>query len=283
MVDEESWGHSTSIESLFGQLCSGTSFRYDEEMRSTHALIGAQRCKGSRLQKSTARDETAALKHHCSDEDACASSPFRLRASSPPTPSLRTRAASSNLYKRRKSPCFNRQSKVQRKHTTSPHKAPSRGEARELASSFLGWTESSQKVAICSKYTFWEPNADTPASVFGTRQNPVELSDQSGSEAESEGESGREVAISRPLDEAYMNTWIGGTQVSLSDSAFESQEPRPPEPSTGASPANRVQHRKEIYRAVKDDDGHVWGRTHGLFSTGSAHEDASELSSTHFT
>ena len=57
------------------------------------------------------------------------------------------------------------------------------------------------------------------------------------------------------------------TQVTISDTAFESQSPRTSNPD---SRAVRLQQRKEAYKAAKESSG-IWGVDHGLISSSAHH------------
>ncbi|KAL8783663.1 MAG: hypothetical protein Q9213_004457 [Squamulea squamosa] len=105
----------------------------------------------------------------------------------------------------------------------------------------------------------------------GTQCDPVALSDTSGSEMDAEEGDRRQ--MHRCIDDSYDCRSRSGTPLSLADSLFESQDLCPSEMySTMSTDPRRMQYRKEIYQAVKSDDGYIWGREYSLASTAVSHE-----------
>lgn len=62
----------------------------------------------------------------------------------------------------------------------------------------------------------------------------------------------------------------GGSSASLADTMFDSSPSYPHR--IKSKDARRIQHRKEVYQAVKGDDGHLWGREYSLVSTKPIHD-----------
>lgn len=107
-----------------------------------------------------------------------------------------------------------------------------------------------------------------PITGTGTQYDPVALSDTSPSEMDTEEED--ETQLHATVDESYDRRSRSVSPVSLADSTFDSS---PSDPHTGKNTdPRRIQHRKEIYKAVKGDDGHIWGREYSLVSTNTRHD-----------
>lgn len=107
-----------------------------------------------------------------------------------------------------------------------------------------------------------------PITGTGTQYDPLALSDTSPSEMDTEEDD--ETQLHATVDEPYDRRSRSGSPVSLADSTFNSS---PSDPHTGKSTdPRRIQLRKEIYKAVKGDDGHIWGREYSLVSTNTRHD-----------
>ncbi|KAL8911427.1 MAG: hypothetical protein Q9171_003417 [Xanthocarpia ochracea] len=105
----------------------------------------------------------------------------------------------------------------------------------------------------------------------GKQYDPVALPDTSGSEMDVEA--GGRAQIRSSIDESYFCRSRSGTPLSIADSMFELKETGPSDPNTGRrTDPRRIQYRKEIYKAVKWDDGHIWGREYSLASTAARHD-----------
>ncbi|KAL8850569.1 MAG: hypothetical protein Q9221_004526 [Calogaya cf. arnoldii] len=101
----------------------------------------------------------------------------------------------------------------------------------------------------------------------GTQCDPVALSDTS--EFVMDTEDDDETCLRASVSERHDPGSRSGSPVSLPDSLFDSS---PSDSHTVKSTdPRRIQYRKEIYRAVERDDGHIWGREYSLVSTNTRH------------
>lgn len=284
VTDEESWAYEVSIDGLFGHLCTGSNFCYDQEMRSNHNIGGPPPFESSPQQRSSLRAESAAPEQVSSDIDVDDGPVRGLPASN------RSKSANASVpgpkpcsVKRQGSLQLNRRKKSQRKYCRDSRERSNWEDVPGLAGSFFEWIGSSGTAPMPTNRTTsrlasgGNVNATPRASGAGAQQTPVELSDPSESETESEEETNRESPLESTVNELTKRASSGETQLSMPDSAFVSQGSGSFDPTTKASQESRIQHRKEVYRAIRTDDGHVWGNTYGLLSTSSGHEDDLEL------
>ncbi|KAL8705658.1 MAG: hypothetical protein Q9201_001226 [Fulgogasparrea decipioides] len=291
VTDEENWSHDVGIESLFGHLCSGTSFCYDEEMRAIQDLDQVPPVGSSPRKRSSARAESAGPEQAPSGPDV------DVRPLRSLTALDRSTSAGDNIRgvgsstvqpaKRRVSIQTSPRKKNWRIIGNSSQEHSIREDNSTMVGSFLGWVESSDKVPRATKHTVLnnsvrdvDVNATPPGSDAGTQSNPVKLSDSSGSETEAEDEDEGGMHGYAITNDAANDGSTNETQLSLPDSLYESQE--------GSSSNNvlavressiqsRIWYRKRVCKAVRGDDGHVWGKDYGLLSTASGQEDNSEL------
>lgn len=118
------------------------------------------------------------------------------------------------------------------------------------------------------------PGGKTRQPSKGTQSSPVELSDSSQSETERDAEQDGSTQLDKPINGPTVHRPRSETPLSVGDSSFESQESRLSNPHAVRNlDARRMQYRKEIYRAVRRDDGHLWGKEYGLVSTTVAYDE----------
>ncbi|KAL8774029.1 MAG: hypothetical protein Q9209_001137 [Squamulea sp. 1 TL-2023] len=103
----------------------------------------------------------------------------------------------------------------------------------------------------------------------GTQCDPVAFSNTPAFEMDAGGDRRQ---THRSIDNSYDCRSRCETPLSLADS-FESQDLCPSElHATKRTDPRRIQYRKEIYLAVKHDDGYIWGREYSLASTAISRE-----------
>ena len=105
-----------------------------------------------------------------------------------------------------------------------------------------------------------------------TQAEPIELSD--GDPSSQGDEAGDFLLEETPEPGGILNalnkSQLGSeTQVTISDTAFESQSPHT---SNSGTKAVKLQRRKEAYKAAKEPNG-IWGINHGLISSDAHHGD----------
>lgn len=107
----------------------------------------------------------------------------------------------------------------------------------------------------------------------GTEDNPVALSDTSEYEIDRDADKGDGTQLLGSVDGLYDPESQSGSPVSVADSMFDSQVVSLSKSHTKRSTdPRRIRYRKEIYRALQRDDGHIWGREYSLVSTRSSHD-----------
>ncbi|KAL8881810.1 MAG: hypothetical protein Q9198_001058 [Flavoplaca austrocitrina] len=104
----------------------------------------------------------------------------------------------------------------------------------------------------------------------GTEDNPVALSE---SEIDWDADKGDETQLLGSVDGLYDLKSQSGSSVSVADSMFDSQVVSLSNSHTERSTdSHRIRYRKEIYKALQRDDGHIWGREYSLVSTRSSRD-----------
>ncbi|KAL8672524.1 MAG: hypothetical protein Q9168_003027 [Polycauliona sp. 1 TL-2023] len=114
----------------------------------------------------------------------------------------------------------------------------------------------------------------------GTQYDPVALSDTSASEMATTEDDDSETELHRSITEPYDSESRNSSPISMTDSTFDPQDTSRSALRTTVERTDprRIEYRKEIYRAVKRDDGFIWGMEYSLVSTkGSYDMDDMEL------
>ncbi|KAL8926945.1 MAG: hypothetical protein Q9172_001606 [Xanthocarpia lactea] len=346
----ENWTPETSIEGLFGHLCTGTSFSHDQEMRPTHeaGTVGhPQRspwrsfCKransaapklsplGPARYPGLLRDESASQQSEpanaeASDEDLGSPTTSNKRRAATNVSTQMTRRVKLELSCQERSELedgdviarsfsgwlappgdksvstkrtmsestvegnVNAAAKRERGLSLRTRRSdPEEGESDRSPSSrthnfrshsdpFDVGNERSMRnndtsSLLSSRGTSIAYGSQSQGIGSGKQYNPVALPDTSGSEMDAEA--GGRAQIRSSIDESYYCRSRSGTPLSLADSMFELKETGPSDPNTGRrTDPRRIQYRKEIYKAVKCDDGHIWGREYSLVSTAARHD-----------
>ncbi|KAL8811764.1 MAG: hypothetical protein Q9200_001530 [Gallowayella weberi] len=110
-------------------------------------------------------------------------------------------------------------------------------------------------------------------SSASTPSRPLELSATFASKTEADADQDGTTQFDDRIEQKSRGSRCG-TPVSVADSLFESQEACPSSSKiTGGSNPHRISYRKEIYKAVRRDDGYVWGKDYGLLSTAGDDDD----------
>ncbi len=276
-VDEENWGPEDSVEHLFGRFCSGTSFAHDRKMEmltSRQANCRSERDggKGDESQSLKSSRDGSVESQLSQDEDTVLGD--LERSSSDPTPYLRIPSEPNMQAKRRRLSS----------HLSSKHHGSvniSRERLHKIKKSFQehlrrkqGKTDLSAPLEVEDVTLLTGKNrlARRNEAILpcGTQTEPIELSDASPSSSDDDaggfllGEMLEPNSISHTTPASQSGP---ETQLSISDAAFESQSPHHPQGTTGA---DRVQRRKEAYKAAKDSSG-IWETDHGLVSSFDGH------------
>lgn len=231
-VDEENWGPEVSVEHLFGRFCSGTTFAHDCKMKM---LPKRQLTSKSELDGDD-DDESQSLK---SSREGSLESPLSQNADEPDQQGKR----------RRLSP--------------------------PLSSNYHGSVDVSRERLHKVKKSFQEhlrrkqSNTNVSARLEAEAES-IELSNASSSN--SDDDAGDFLLGEVPEPNSISSTTPASqsgpeTQLSISDAAFESQSPHY---SRGITGADRVQRRKEAYKAAKNLSG-VWETDHALVSSFDGH------------
>ncbi len=106
-----------------------------------------------------------------------------------------------------------------------------------------------------------------PITGIGTQCDPIALLDTPETKMDKEDDEIRMHAGANRLPDPRSRS---GSSASLADTTFDSS-PSSPHRIESKDP-RRIQHRKEVYQAVKGDDGHIWGREYSLVSTKPIHD-----------
>ncbi|CAO1605635.1 hypothetical protein XANCAGTX0491_009143 [Xanthoria calcicola] len=107
-----------------------------------------------------------------------------------------------------------------------------------------------------------------PVTRTGTQCDPIALSDTP--EPKMDMEDDDETRMHAGTNQLPGRRSRGGSSASLADTTFDSSPSYPHR--IKSKDARRIQHRKEVYQAVKGDDGHIWGREYSLVSTKPIHD-----------
>ena len=301
-VDEDYLDLSVSIASLFGHLCFGTTFAHDEEMellasqretlkRGTHDLdsqsmpSSGEASVNQRVTSplpSVLGSESDPESHALNNLDRV---PKRPRTSPPflrdrrgdPKMSLPTEVSTLRQSFPRLKRSFGRYlSQSTRENLSAPTKS-----SNPDSSSNLG---TSQTALSGNQGHFVAPHLrnNTRANTVGnehsvncrvvvrpgTQAEPIELSD-----GDPQGNQDGDFLLDElpepdDVPGANCESQLGfETQVTISDTVFESQSSRNSNPD---SRAVRLQHRKEAYKAAKESSG-IWGVDYGLISSSAHH------------
>lgn len=273
-IDETSWTWDVSIESLFGRLCSGTNFAHDHEMISLHTLRPESQSGSMKSAKpygppslDTLRQESGDLKA-TDDKDFCLISP---KQSLPPSPVRNVKRHCPNTTVAKDS------QKISTKMKAQPHYEH---RLHGVRNSFGGWLnqltlESERIPCTASSFPLVDDNEPRDAiheAVRGTNKRSKEVTDDDpASRAHVDGEGGKSnrmntgprIRVSRIDDGAEHDT-----QISLYDSAFESQASLDARTKTKTG---QVRHRKDAYRAAKGRSELSWENDQSLISTTGGH------------
>ena len=311
-IDEDYLDLSVSIASLFGHLCFGTTFAHDEEMellasqretlkRGTNDLDSQSmpssgeesvNRRGTSTLPSVLGSESDSESHALNDLDRV---PKRPRTSPPflryqrgdPKMSLPTEVPTLRQSFPRLKRSFGRYLSQSRRENLSAPTKSSNPDSNDI-STYIG---TSQTALFSNHGPFVAPNLriDTRANTVGneysanrqvgvrpgTQAEPIELSD---GDPPSQGNQDGDFLLDElpePDDvpgASCESQLVSETQVTISDTVFESQSPRNSNPD---SRAVRLQQRKEAYKAAKESSG-SWGVDHGLISS-SAHHGNEEI------
>ena len=308
-IDEDYLNLSVSIASLFGHLCLGTTFAHDEEMallashgetlkRGTNDLSSQSMPSAGEasLNRRGTSSVPSVLKPASDPESHALNSVNRVlkrpRASPPflrnhqgdSKMSLTTEISTPTQKLPRLKQSFRKyvgQSKPENLLATSTSSDP----AFNHISSHMGTSQDAvfgRQGPLVAPNLRNNPSANTvrnqhsvnnPAIVHpGTQAKPIELSD---GDPPSQGNVAGDFLLDdmpEPDDVPgphYESQLGSDTQITISDTAFESQSPRSSIPD---SKAVRLQQRKEAYKAAKEPSG-IWGNVHGLLSSTAHHGD----------
>lgn len=147
VTDKESWTSGVYIETLFGKLCSGSSFSYDEDVRLVKAKSGRPSCENSSSKDAHIRIDSTSSKQVLHNSDLVlgpASGPSSLNPlKSVGSEISRVTPSSSNFKKRRGIPRSSHRKKTQTTpwmHLQEPMK---RKDDHAAAGTLSVWLESS--------------------------------------------------------------------------------------------------------------------------------------------
>lgn len=305
-IDEGYLDLSVSIASLFGHLCFGTTFAHDKEMEllaSQRETLtrGANdfdfQSMPSSRQASVNQREASPLPSVLASEsdpefyalDELDRVPKRLRTSptflrnqrGDPTMGIPTEVSTLRQSFPELKRSFGRYLSQSRRENLSAPTKFSNPDSNHV-SSYIG---TSQTPLFSKQEHFVAPNLrhNTRANTVGnehsdrrvgvgpgTQAEPIELSDgDSPSQSKQDGDFLLdELPDPDDIPGASCESHLGSeTQVTISDTVFESQSPHNSNPDS--RPA-RLQQRKEAYKAARSSSG-IWGVDHGLISSSAHH------------
>ena len=306
-IDEDYLDLSVSVASLFGHLCYGTTFAHDEEMellasqRETLKIgtsdLDSQSMpssgeasvnqRGTSPLPSVLESESNTESHALKDLDRVLKRP----RTSPP--SLRNQRGDPKMSLPREASTL-RQSFPRLKRSFGRYLSQSRREnlLAPTKSSNPDFNHVSNSIGTSQTGSFGNlghsvaPNlrnntrANTVGNEYsanrrvgvrpGTQAEPIELSD--GDPPSNPNQDGDFLLDELPEPDdvpgaSCDSQLVFETQVTISDTVFESQSPRNSNPD---SRAVRLQQRKEAYKAAKESSG-IWGVDNGLISSGAHH------------
>ena len=291
-VDEERWDWNVSMEHLFGHLCSGTAFAHDKEMEEILTSRVANP-KSSKRPRNDDDSQSLASSDQGSVESQRAEGPDAnlvglSRSSWDPTPCPDGFYGSDRIAKRRRvSPPSIETGQGEDALGNAdviPSKLTPRSTLCQIRRSFKSFGALGERNATVPDPIAMNPNPqgtsehrrhvvkDTENVRPGTQATPIELydDDQSsidGIDDDDDGAGGF-LLDQIPEPDAVPDTNHASqsgpeTQLSLSDTAFESQETL----RAGSGPANiRVLHRKDAFQAARELSGR-WAVEHSLISS----------------
>ena len=306
-IDENYLDLSVSIASLFGHLCFGTTFAHDKEMEllasqqetlkrgtndiNLHSMPSLGEAsvnqRGTSPLPSALGSESDPESHALNDLDRVpkrprTSPPFLRNQQGDPTMGLLTEVSTLRQSFPRLKRSFGRYLSQSRRENLSAPTKSSNPDSNHI-SSYIGM---SQTPLFGNQAHFVAPNLrdNTRANTVGnehsanrrvgvgpgTQAEPIELSD---GDPPSQGNQDGEFLLDElpepdDISDASCESHLGSeTQVTISDTVFESQSPRHSNPD---SRAVRLQQRKEAYKAARESSG-IWGVNHGLISSSAHH------------
>ena len=309
-IDGDYLDLSVSVASLFGHLCFGTSFTHDQEMEllANQRETLKRGTDGLDSQSMPSSDEASVNQQGTNPVPSVlgsASDPEAHYLNSLNRLPKRTRTSASflqsqegNLHLSLPTGDLSPRQQIPRlKQSFQNYVAQSKREdllatskttnlASNQVSSYIG---SSETTINRHQWPFTEahlrktPSANTvrnerfptrPVDEHpGTQAEPIDLSDGDPSSQANEEANFLLEEIPEPNDVpgVIFETQSGpDTQVTISDTAFESQSPHDSAPD---SRTVRLEKRKEAYKAAKESNG-IWGVDHGLISSNAHHGDA---------
>ncbi|KAL2039199.1 hypothetical protein N7G274_007867 [Stereocaulon virgatum] len=291
-VDEERWDRNVSMEHLFGHLCSGTAFAHDREMEEILASRVANPKNPKRPRNDDCSQSLASSEQGSVESQRVEGPDANLiglsRSSRDPTPCPDVSDDSDRIAKRRRvSPPSIEPGQGEGswgKADMIPSKLTPRSTLCQIRRSFeISGTPGERNATVPDPMTM-NPNShrtieqrrhvvkDTGNVRHGTQAKPIELSDDDQSSIDTNNDdddgAGGFLLDQIPEPDAVPDTNHASqsgpeTQLSLSDTAFESQETH----CAGSGLANiRVRHRKDAFQAAKDLSGR-WAVEHSLISS----------------
>ena len=306
-IDEEYLDLSVSIASLFGHLCFGTTFAHDEEMellasqrealkRGTNDLDSQSipssgeasvHQRGTSPLPSDLGSGSDPKSHALNDLDRMpkrsrTSSPFLRNQRGDPKMSLPTEISTLRQSFPRLKRSFGRYLNESRRENLSAPTKSSDLDSNHVSSSIgtsqtplvgnqghgaaLNLRNNTRANTVRNEHSAKRRVGIRP----GTQTEPIELSDGDGpSQGNHDGDFLLD-ELPEPDDvpgRSFESQLGSETQVTISDTDFESQSPRNSNPD---SRAVRLQQRKEAYIAAKEPSG-IWGVDHGLISSSAHH------------
>ena len=306
-IDEDYLDLSVSIASLFGHLCFGTTFAHDEEMellasqrkipkRGTNDLdlqgmsssgkVSVSQ-RGTSPVRSVLGSESDPESRALNDLDRVPKRPrtspsFPQNQRSDPKVSLPTEVSNLRQSFPRLKRSFRRYlSQSRRENLSAPAKSTNLDSSHN--SSYMG-TPQTALFGNLGQFIAPNPRNNTRVNTVRcehsanrqvevrprTQAEPIELSD--GDLCSQGNEDGDFLLDELPEPDhvpvASRESQSGSeTQVTISDTVFESQSPHNSNPDSSAV---RLQQRKEAYQAAKESTG-IWGLDHGLISSSAHH------------
>ena len=273
-TDWQEWSWDEGVESLFGDLCSGTIFAYDREMAGLESQRALSRgLKRPRSPSESQPTSSSPIKALCSSQVKAGSAVERpARAyQGRPDPIEKTVVACPKrriielrhsferpleAAKERSEFCI---SACDSRERTS---RPAAANHKEVSFQFHLDDGDLQTLALHRSFSARE-------QILGTQAKPIELPDGVSSQSNSQSQ-GNFLLEDLPEPEnikADTNEHsVPETQISLSDSAFESQL-------SNLSPQKQeaqIHYRKHAYKAARYCNG-AWAEDHGLMSSGANH------------
>ena len=282
-VDEEHWDWNVSIEFLFGHVCSGTIFAHDKKMEQ----LLASRKRTAKRRTEDRKSQISSASREGSVDSQPIQAPIMKSVDIPRYPSDPSSFHSisdgvGRIAKRQRiSPPLvelGQEEAAMCRTEPSPERLIPATKLRQTRQSFerhhglsIGRANVPNRTSIGSgRNAALVRNAPNPPR--GTQAEIIELSDgytfSLGDEEDDDVEPGAFLLDQLPEPESVPMTHSCSqtgpdTQVSLSDTAFESQGSHFLADETATA---RIQHRKEAYKAVKELSG-IWEVEHALVSS----------------